>query len=366
MSTAPFDPKQDLVAVIMAGGAGTRFWPASTEARPKQFLTFFGDRSLLQLSYDRVAPLVGKDRVLVLTGQRFVGLVREQLPELSAENIIGEPLRRDTAAAVALGALLVQHRFGDAVIATLTSDHLIEPAEDFRTTLLSAARGAFASSALYTFGIEPSRPATEYGYLEVGERLPNDDEDAPHFSLTRFVEKPNAEKARSFVESGRFLWNSGMFVWRASSILGELERRLPAHLEHLRPALAHDRTPDFDAALLRAFEPLERTSVDFGVMEHARDVRCVRASFTWSDVGGFPALAAHLDEDEDGNVHRGALRTLDARGNIVFCDDKDEQVALVGVSDLVVVRAGRRTLIVPKARAEEIKRLVDTLPEEER
>lgn len=359
------DPKKDLVAIIMAGGAGTRFWPASTEARPKQFLTFFGERSLLQLSYDRVAPLVGRDRVLVLTSQRFVGLVREQLPDLPAENIVGEPARRDTAAAVALGALLVEARFGDAVIATLTSDHLIRPADDFRAALLSAAKGAKAAPALYTFGIEPTRPATEYGYLEVGERL-GDDDDAQHFQLTRFVEKPDAARARSFVESGRHLWNSGMFVWRASTILAELERQLPAHLQHLRPALAHDRTPAFDDALARAFAPLERISVDFGVMERAQDVRCVRAGFTWSDVGGFPALAEHLEQDDAGNAHRGDLRALDASGNVVFCDDAGEQVALVGVSDLVIVRAGRRTLVVPKARAEDIKQLVNTLPEEER
>lgn len=362
---APVVADRDLVAVIMAGGAGTRFWPASVQARPKQFLTFFGDRSLLQLSYDRVVPLVGKDRVLVLTNERFVPLVHEQLPDLPKDNVIGEPLRRDTAAAVALSALLVEKRFGDAVIATLTSDHLISPPEDFRAALLSAAKGAKASSALYTFGIEPTRPATEYGYLEVRDRLA-DDEGTEHFRLERIVEKPDAERARAFLEGGRHLWNSGMFVWRASSILSEIERQLPKHLGHLRPALAHDGTPRFQEALAEAFEPVERISVDYGVMENAREVRCVRGRFSWSDVGGFNALAEHLEVDEHKNAHRGHVHALDATGNVVFADDPDEHVALLGVKDLVVVRAGRRTLVMPRDRAEDIKKLVTTLPEEER
>lgn len=362
---APLTADKDVVAVIMAGGAGTRFWPASTEGRPKQFLTFFGDRSLLQLSYDRIAPLVGKERVLVLTSERFAPLVYEQLPELPKDNVIGEPTRRDTAAAVALSALLVEKRFGDAVIATLTSDHLISPPEDFRAALTSAAKGAKASRALYTFGIEPTRPATEYGYLEVADPLVNDD-GTSHFQLKRIVEKPDADRAKAFLDDGRHLWNSGMFVWRASSILAELERQLPKHLAHLAPALVHDGTPRFQQALAEAFEPLERISVDYGVMENARALRCVRGRFSWSDVGGFNALAEHLETDEHNNAHRGELHALFAEGNVVFCDDPNEHVALLGVSDLVVVRAGRRTLVMPRDRAEEIKKLVTTLPEEER
>lgn len=363
--TTPLDPRRDLVVVIMAGGAGTRFWPASTEARPKQFLPFFGDRSLFQQAYDRVVDLVGDERVLVLTQERFRGLVREQLPGLPDENIIGEPLRRDTAAAVALAAVVAEARFGDPVMAVLTSDHLIEPKDAFQRTLLSAARGAASGEALYTFGIEPTHPATGYGYLEMGERL-GDDEGVPHFELERFVEKPDAETARGYLETGRFFWNSGMFVWRTSAILGELDRQLPRHTELLRPAMAHDKRPSFTAALKEAFEPLEKKSIDFGVMEGAERVRCVRGTFSWSDVGGFVAVGEHLPRDEGGNAHRGRVLALDARDNVVFSEDASETVALIGVSDLVVVRSGKRTLIVPKARAEEIKKLVEALPVDER
>lgn len=356
-----YEPRMtDLCVVIMAGGAGTRFWPASTKHRPKQFLRLFGDRSLLQASYDRVASLVGPERVLVLTAKDFVPLVREQLPELPAQNVVGEPERKDTAAAIALAAVLVERRFGDVVTAVLTSDHLIGPVDAFQKTLVSAADAARSTGALYTFGIEPDHPATGYGYLELGEQT-HDDGGVRHHRLVRFVEKPKRETAEEYLRTGRFLWNSGMFVWRASSILGELERCLPAHVAALRPVAAAPT----DEALAAAFAKLDRISIDFGVMEKAKDVRVARARFDWSDVGSFPGLADHLPKDAADNAARGRLVAHDARGNLVFSEDPDELFALVGVSDLVVVRAGRRTLVALRARAEEVKNLVAKLPDAE-
>lgn len=365
MSLPEIDPAKDLCAVIMAGGAGTRFWPASTEEKPKQFLRFFGERTLLQMSYDRVAPLCGPERVLVLTADRFVPLVQEQLPELPAGNILGEPMRRDTAAPVAMSALIAAWRFGDPVIAVLTSDQLIEPDEDFQAALLSAARGAKASEALYTFGIEPDRPATEYGYLELGDEVVDDD-GTKHHALTRIVEKPDEARAKEYLATGRFVWNSGMFVWRASSILEELARQLPAHIEDLLPAQEKDGEPGFADAMKSGFENLKKVSIDYGIMEGAENVRCVRGRFSWSDVGGFAALRDHLVPDLFGNVTRGRLITRDARDNLVFCDDARELVALFGVEGLVVVRAGGRTLVLPKDRLDDIKQLVNELPQGER
>ena len=180
----------ELVAVIMAGGAGTRFWPLSTEARPKQFLRLFGERTLLQLSFDRLRAMMPAERILVLTSARFVDLVCQQLPELPAGNVIGEPMRRDTSAAVALAALLCRRRFGNPVMGVFTSDHLIEPNEELERAVRSAAAGAAGSDGvLYTFGIQPAYPATGFGYLERGELL-QDDDGIRHFSLERFVEKP--------------------------------------------------------------------------------------------------------------------------------------------------------------------------------
>ena len=351
---------EDLCAVIMAGGAGTRFWPASTRARPKQFLRLFGDRSLLQQSYDRVASLVGPARTIVVTAKDFVPLVREQLPDLPAENTVGEPERKDTAAAVALAALLVERRFGDVVSAVLTADHLIGPVEEFQRTLRSAARAAAAGRVLYTFGVEPDHPATGYGYLELAEELPVDD-GVRHHALARFVEKPSLDKAEQYVASGRFLWNSGMFVWRTSSILDELQRHVPGHVAALRPAVAAG-TPD---ALAAAFATLPKISIDYAVMEKAQSVRVARARFDWSDVGSFPSLAEHLPKDDAGNAARGRLIVHDASDNLVFSEDAGDLFALVGVQGLVVVRAGRRTLVAPRARAEEVKQLVARLPDED-
>ena len=348
----------DLVVVIMAGGAGTRFWPLSTEQRPKQFINLFGDRSLLQKSFDRISDLVTPARVLVLTNAAYVSIVKEQLPRIPAENIIGEPIRRDTAAAVGLAAVLCRKRFGNPVMATLTADHLIEPVDLFQQTLLSAARRATDSNALYTFGIQPTYPATGYGYLERGASI-GDYEGVEHFQLLRFKEKPDLETASQYVESGKFYWNSGMFVWTADAILKEFELHLPDHAKALSRAAAADQTPEWEDALKVAFESLHRVSIDFGVMEKAQNVCCVASKFSWDDVGGWLALRSYLPKDEAGNCFRGKAITLDATDNVLFCEDPEETVMLIGVKDLVVVRAGAGLLIVNKDRTEDIKKLVE-------
>ncbi len=351
----------DLVAVVMAGGVGTRFWPLSTPERPKQFHALVGERSLLQLAVDRLVGLVPPERTLVLTQRAFVSHVREHLPQLPVDNVIGEPARRDTAAAVCLGALLARRRFGDPVMLTVTADHLISPVEAFHRAALSAARAARLSSALYTFGIPPTSPATAYGYLELGERIGADD-GVEHYRLARFHEKPDPVTARTYLMAGIYLWNSGMFAWTAGSILAEFARHLPGHLEALEQAVAADGTAAWEAGLSAAFEPLPRISVDYAIMEQATDVRCVRSSFSWSDVGGWIALGEHLEADRFGNRRHARLHVLDAEDNLVFAEDPEEIVALVGVRDLVVVRAGRRTLVVHRDRAEEVKALVESLP----
>lgn len=352
--------KLDLVAVLMAGGAGTRFWPLSTEGKPKQFLDLFGDRTLVQKSLDRVSNLVPPERVLVLTNAAFLSIVKEQLPEIPVENIIGEPMRRDTAAAVGLAAVLCRIRFGNPVMAVLTADHLIEPIALFQKTLVSAARGAADNDALYTFGIKPTYPATGYGYLERGMQIANDD-GIEHFQLMRFKEKPALKTARQYIESGRFYWNSGMFVWTTNAILREIEVHLPNHARAFSRAAAFDRTPQWDHVLKAAFESLHPVSIDFGVMEKAQNVCCVASRFSWTDVGGWLALRGHLPEDEAGNCCRGKAMTLDAIDNLVFCEDPKETTVLIGVKDLVIVRAGSRTLIIHKDRTEDLKKLVQAM-----
>lgn len=352
----------NLLAIIMAGGSGTRFWPLSTDSRPKQFLKLFDDRSLLQKSFDRLSGLVPAERVLVLTNESFVEIVGEQLPELPEGNVIGEPMRRDTAAAVCLGALLGRKRFGNPVIVTLTADHLIEPIDLFQQTIVSAAGGVRTTPCLYTFGIRPNYPATGYGYLEMAAPLESPDE-IEHYRLARFKEKPDLETARTYVDSGKHFWNSGMFVWTADAILEEFARHLPVHLSGISKAVELDGQSSWREALEASFKPLQAISIDYGVMEKAADVRTAVAPFFWADVGGWMALREFLQQDDSGNFLRGRLETLDSSNNLVYCEDPEELVVLVGVENLVAVRSGNRTLIAREDRLEEIKSIVQSVQE---
>ena len=343
----------ELFCVIMAGGAGTRFWPASTEQSPKQLLTLVGQRSLLQMAVDRAVAVVAAERVLVVTNALLKDAVKAQLPELPADNIIAEPSRRDTAAAVALATLLVRRR-GGKQLAILTADHLITPVAAFADAVRTAVKATIREpGAIVTFGIVPTYAATGFGYLELG------DDAAGARPVLRFVEKPDAATAAGYLASGRFLWNSGMFVFGTEAMMAALRTHLPLHLDTLTPVV--DDNLAYADAFAAAFAKLPKVSIDKGVMEKHSPVLCVPALFSWSDVGSFPALAEHLDNDQQGNAHRGVLHTLDARDNVVWCEDSSEEVAVVGVEGLVVVRAGKRTLVMPKSRAEDVKKLVESL-----
>lgn len=349
----------ELVAVIMAGGGGTRFWPLSTPDRPKQFLALSGERTLLQQCRDRLHGLVPPERIMVLTGERFVPLVREQLPDIPANNIIGEAKCRDTAAAITLAAQLCRDRFGDPVMAVLPADQHIEPAEPFRRAISAAADRAGAG-VLYTVGIVPTHPSSAYGYLVLGGELESGNE-TRHYRVARFHEKPDGLTAARYVREGA-LWNAGVFVWRAGTILAELEQRLPGHVSAIGAALT--APPEERRTMLsRAFEVLPAVSIDHAVMEHAEGIRCVTADFTWSDLGGWRAAAAFLPADAAGNRRHARLAARDASGCIVYCECPDETVAIIGVSDLVVARAGGRTLVVPLARADEVKQLLADAPD---
>ena len=343
------------VVVIMAGGAGTRFWPLSTDDRPKQFLALTGKRSLLQMSFDRVVDLVGPERILVLTSARYTDLVAEQLPELDRNNIVGEPCRRDTAAAVALAGLLVEHRFGDVPIVVLTADHVIGPLAEFHRALAEAVSNC-GDGVLYTLGIKPTYPATQFGYLEMDEKL-SDKGELDHYRLARFKEKPKLETAQEFLTAGHFYWNSGMFVWRTSDILAEFEKHLPQHLKTLRPVVSDVQGSQFE----EAFGKLEPISVDFAILEKASAIQAVIPRIDWDDVGGWLAVARYLESDDDGNALHGKIYPEESTNNTVFSESEDEDIVLLGVTDLVVVRSGNRTLVAKKDNLDLIKAAVKKL-----
>lgn len=342
----------------MAGGAGTRFWPWSTDSLPKQFLQFVGERSLLQETYMRSRALCPPENVLVLTHDNYRELVAQQLPQLSPDQILCEPSRRDTAAAVAYGALAVKKRYGNPVTVLLTSDHWIQTVEQYQQAIGEVAWGAAQVPALYTLGIRPDYPATGYGYLQLGESL-HPERPLPHRRLVQFREKPAREVAEEYIASGNYLWNSGMFAWQNEVILDQFRQHLPAHLTTLEPAIQGQ------VSLATAFGQLQKISIDFAILEKAPDVRCVIPSFAWSDLGGWLALQPFLHEDAEKNHGRGKVFSFEGQRNLVVCEDPEETVALLGVSDLVVVRVGKKTLVVPKSRTEDIKQLLATMPAEE-
>lgn len=347
-----------LVLFIMAGGAGTRFWPWSTDSFPKQFLQFVGQNSLLQETYQRSLGLVDPDKILVLTHENYRQLVLQQLPDLQAEQVLCEPSRRDTAAAVAYGALMAKKLYGNPVTVLLTADHWIETIQQYQKAIKEIAWGAQHSRALYTLGIRPTYPATGYGYLHLGQQL-MPERPLAHRQLVSFKEKPALKVAEEYVHSGDYLWNSGMFAWQTEVILEQFQQHLPQHLTTLQAAL------DGKISLEEAFKQLEKISIDFAILEKAPDVRCVIPEFNWSDLGGWLALQPFLKQLPAGNYGRGHVYGYDSRDNLVVCEDPEESVAILGVSDMVIVRVGKKTLVLPKSRTEEIKQLLAQMPAEE-
>jgi mannose-1-phosphate guanylyltransferase len=343
-------------ALILAGGSGTRFWPASRRARPKQFLAIAGERPMIAETRARLAGLVPDERVLVVTSGEQAPLVREALPELPPENVLTEPCARNTAACIALAAFEVERRDPDSVQLVLPADHVIRPPERFRATLSAAAAEARRSHRLMTLGIQPTYPATGYGYIELGERLGEAD-GLPVHAVARFVEKPELERAREFLGSGRFRWNAGIFVWETAAILEAFAQHAPEIHGALRGRPAAEE-------LARLYPTLPALPVDRAIMERAENRGVIPIDFAWSDVGSWPSLAEVLELDAEGNCASGGARLLaeDSAGCVVY--GEGGAVALIGVQDLVVVHAGGATLVCPKDRAQDVRRIVERLEEE--
>lgn len=342
--------------VIMAGGSGTRLWPLSRQGMPKQLLPLVHNRSLLRLAFERALALVPAERVLVVTGASYLDAVRADLPEVLPENLLGEPVGRDSLNAVAWPAAVLAARDPEAVIAQLTADHLIEPLETFVASLTEAFVIAEEDAdALVTLGVVPTTPHTGYGYLQRGAVLPNH---PTACEVEAFREKPSADLARQYVDSGDFWWNSGMFVWRAETLLTQLAALEPATHEAVR-LLA--REPE---RLADIFPTLRKVSVDYAIMEPvgrgetSGHVVAVALPVDWRDVGGFASLAEALTPDAHGNVTEGPAITLDSAGNLIINRCPDRVVALAGVSGMVVVATEDATLVTPLDGAEQVKQLV--------
>lgn len=352
----------EIVAVVMAGGAGTRFWPLSTESLPKQFLTAFADESLYQQTIGRARRLVSPDRILVMTNRALAGHVRNQSPEIPEENVILEPKRRDTAPAVALAAMIAEARWPDSVMIVMPSDHRIESAQAFVKTVTVAANRA-RRGGLGTIGIRPRFPATGFGYLRIEERNPPPGE---ALKVLRFVEKPDRKRAEEFLASGQYLWNAGIFVWRGAALLAELKRHLPALYRALEPLGKALGSNEFEGKLSQAFGQAPSISIDFGVMEKASDVWAVVAEFDWSDVGGWKAARELIAPDAEGNRVRGPVLMHRSSGNMVVAADGSPPVVCAGASGLIIASTRSGVLICTEETADELKRLISKLEKEDK
>ncbi len=350
--------EQHFYAVILAGGRGERFWPLSTAKRPKQLLSLVGEKAMLAQAVDRLQGLIPPERVLVVTNQDLVEATRQAAPELPPANIVGEPVGRDTAPAVALSAALVKARDPDGVFCILTADHVIGNLDVFRATLRDAMNKALADDVLITIGITPTEPATGYGYVQTGDAI-NVPGSTTFNRCLRFVEKPDRATAESYVASGDYAWNSGMFIWSVKSIEKALTDHRPGIAALIDPISDAARAGNLEAKLAEIFPAAEKISIDYAVMEHAQNIIVARGTFAWDDVGSWTALENHFDKDDDGNTLIGDGVTLDASNNIVF--SRDRLTTLIGVKDLIVVQSDGVTLVCSREHAQDIKKLVTQL-----
>ncbi len=356
--------------VIMAGGRGARFWPVSREKTPKQLIKLLGNRSFLQQAVDRVRPLVPVANILIITNAAQAAEVRRQLPELPRENVVAEPVGRDTCAAVVLAAAVVGARSSDATMAVLPADHVIPEAKKFQQILGDALDLASRDHLIVTIGIQPTSPETGYGYIRHGqvEIPPPAGAGIYHTAMYRaeqFVEKPPLERAMEYLAAGNYRWNAGMFVWSYPTLIHSLEKYVPEmHAACQRWLAAAAKSPAaLNKVLAREYPQIPRVSVDYALMEKAHNVVVADGSFAWDDLGAWPALSRHLKSDSEGNAVVGELRQVDSAGNLVYDARKAARtlVALVGVRDSIVVLTDDAVLIAAKSEAQKIKDLVSKI-----
>ncbi|MCI0745014.1 MAG: NTP transferase domain-containing protein [Verrucomicrobia subdivision 3 bacterium] len=360
------DPR-DRFVVIMAGGRGERFWPLSREKTPKQLLRLLGSRSFLQQAVDRVLPLVPVKNIFIITNEVQAPEVRKQVPKLPKQNVIAEPVGRDTCAAVTLGAALVGARSTTGVMAVLPADHVIPEEKKFQQVLADSFDLATRGQVIVTIGIQPTEPNTGYGYIRVGEPLP-----PPHgvksykttfFRAERFVEKPNFDTALEYLNSGQYRWNAGMFIWSFVTITQGLEKHQPEMAQACQRWFKVAHTPRLAKILAREYPDIRKISIDFALMEHAQNVVVADGAFTWDDLGSWTAMARHITADAAGNCAIGDFVHVDAARNIIYDARVKHRtpIAIVGLRDSIIIQTDDATLLAHKSQAQKVKELVAKL-----
>lgn len=348
-----------IVAVIMAGGKGERFWPRSRKNMPKQFLSLTDDgKTMIQHTVERLSPIVDIEDVFIVTNKDYKELVKQQLKDISDENILLEPMAKNTAPCIGLAAVHIRRKYQDAIMLVLPSDHLIKYNELYIDTLKDAARVAEEAHNLVTIGITPTYPETGYGYINFGAREKEDGKSSA-YCVNRFVEKPNLELAKEYLASGKYLWNSGMFVWKTSTILKRFEELLPevyAGMLEIENSIGKKEEEQVVEAI---FSKVPAESIDYGIMEHATNIYTIPGNFGWDDVGSWLALERINKTNENGNVIQGNVISINTNNTIVQGTDK--LIATIGVENLIIVDTDDAMLICTKESTQEVKKVIENL-----
>jgi mannose-1-phosphate guanylyltransferase len=366
--------------LIMAGGSGERFWPLSRRTKPKQLLKLVSpDKTMLDEAIERISPLIAPEHIFIITSEALQPIMRENLPLVPPENIIAEPMKRNTAPCIALGSAYIAERYPtlkphEISVAVLTADHFIENTELFCAAVDSALTHAEKTGNIVTFGVQPSRPATGYGYIEVAvaHEANTTAQNLQALPVESFHEKPSLVAAQEFLRQGRFFWNSGMFFWRLDTIIGGLERHLPdvgLKIKDIRAALKGKtrETPiGAPSGTLPLFNVMPDISIDYGLMERAHHVAVVCVDFGWDDVGSWDALERVHEPDSAGNINVGGSLLLDSKNCIVMNSVGDDvlSVAAIGIENLVIVATKDGILVCPKDRVQDVRRVVTALREQ--
>jgi mannose-1-phosphate guanylyltransferase len=348
-------------ALILAGGRGERFWPLSRRSMPKQLQPIVGERSMLEETVNRISPLTRRDRILIVTTRLLKKRITALFRDFPPENLLFEPMGKNTALAIGYAAICLQVRHPRAKMVVLPADHHIQDGPKFLNAV-KVALDVAQSKLLVTFGIIPDRPETEYGYIRLGKVIHSED-DVEVYSARAFTEKPNRKRARAFLDSGNYLWNSGIFVWRVDTILEAMREQMPQLHERLMRFRDSEERADGVMSLNRLYKESDSISIDYGVMENAFNVAVVKADFRWDDVGSWSALHRLKAKDEAGNIVVGEHLGEDTRESIIFSGSG--LVGTLGVSDLIIVRTENVTLVAKKSRYADVRRLVDKLYENE-
>ena len=351
----------DTYALILAGGSGTRFWPLSRDARPKQLLNLFGEATLLNQTIDRLAGLIPKENILILTNKLQEEAVREVASDLPPENIFAEPAKRDTAPAVALGAGLIAARDPEATMVVLPADQLIQDIDAFHSIIKDAIQTAANTDALVTVGIKPTWACPSFGYIERGKKATITGLNLTHspHEVVKFREKPAPTLAEQFLRQGNFAWNAGMFIWSVPTVINELTRHTPQLAKFISEIR---KSTDIQATVDAQFPELDSISIDYALMENATRVLNIEATFDWDDVGSWISVSKYLKQEPENNTTNSPLVEIDSQNNIIFTKSQDTQVALLGVDDLIIVQTEDSILVANRHQADDIKKLIDKLP----